>query len=96
VANQKPNSGRGGDRKSVNYLLSLNSAKELAMIVRNAQGKAVRNYSIDGEKQLYLATLPTPPEDTQKVARMPKTEQGAGSRVVAGDSIVMSPAEFSG
>ena len=47
VVNQKPTSGQGGDRKSIGYLLSLNTAKEVDMMERNAQGRAVRNYFID-------------------------------------------------
>lgn len=96
LANQKPTSGRGGDRKSIGYLLSLNTAKEVAMMERNAQGRAVRNYFIDCEKQLYTQLPLASPEKLQKVAKTPKTELGADTRIVAGDSIVMSPARFAG
>ena len=96
LANQTSRSGRGGDRKSIGYLISLNTAKEVAMLERNAQGRAVRNYFIDCEKQLYTQLPPAAPEDPQKVAATPKTKSGADTRVVAGDSIVMSPARFFG
>ena len=96
LANQKATSGRGGDRKSIGYLLSLNTAKEVAMMERNAQGRAVRNYFIDCEKQLYTQLPPTVAEDPPKVAPAPNAESGASTRIVAGDSIVMSPRRFDG
>ncbi|ENC0771368.1 antA/AntB antirepressor family protein [Shigella flexneri] len=43
---------RGGDRRSREYLLSLNMAKELAMVERNEQGRAVRRYFIHCEETL--------------------------------------------
>jgi phage anti-repressor protein len=96
VVNQKPSSGRGGDRKSIGYLLSLNTAKEVAMMERNAQGRAVRNYFIDCEKQLYSRLPAAAPEAPQTVGTNEKPDAGADTRLVAADSIVMSPAEFSG
>ena len=96
VGNQKPTSGRGGDQKSIGYLLSLNTAKEVAMMERNAQGRAVRNYFIDCEKQLYAQIPTAAPEAPQKVASTPTPEPGGDTRLVAGDSIVMSPVRFSG
>lgn len=50
-----PNSGnqtgRGGDRRSVSYHLSLDMAKELAMVERNAEGKRARLYFIACERR---------------------------------------------
>ncbi|CAK9884226.1 MAG: hypothetical protein XXXJIFNMEKO3_00608 [Candidatus Erwinia impunctatus] len=48
-------SKRGGDRRSKYYLLSLNMAKELAMIERNEQGRAVRRYFIQCEEALQVS-----------------------------------------
>ncbi len=45
-------SGRGGDRRSKDYHLTLDMAKELAMIERTPQGKAARQYFIACEKEL--------------------------------------------
>lgn len=53
LANQK---GRGGDRRSIDYLLTLDMAKELAMLERNEVGRAIRRYFIAKEKELRSIT----------------------------------------
>lgn len=49
--------GRGGDRRSKEYALSLNMAKELAMVERNDEGRRARRYFIDCET-LLIAVAP--------------------------------------
>lgn len=51
------NSGRGGNRKAVlEYHITLDMAKELAMVERNEQGRAARRYFIECEKKLNEQT----------------------------------------
>ncbi|MDF7670130.1 antA/AntB antirepressor family protein [Orbaceae bacterium ESL0721] len=50
--NQDGEKRHGGDRKSKDYYLTLNMAKELAMIENNDQGHAIRRYFIRCEEQL--------------------------------------------
>ncbi|MGO2234520.1 MAG: antA/AntB antirepressor family protein [Marinomonas sp.] len=44
---------QGGDRRSMNYFIILDMAKELAMVERNEKGKQARGYFIACEKQLH-------------------------------------------
>ena len=47
-----------GGRPSIEYALSLDMAKELSMVERNAQGKQARQYFIDCEKRLSGSLIP--------------------------------------
>lgn len=49
------NQGRGGHNK-VEYHITLDMAKELAMVERNEQGRAARRYFIECEKKLNEQT----------------------------------------
>ena len=53
------NQTRGGDRRTINYFISLDMAKELSMVERNAKGKEARTYFISCEKQLKAHTPAT-------------------------------------
>ncbi|HBM8157618.1 antA/AntB antirepressor family protein [Acinetobacter baumannii] len=44
--------GRGGNRRGVEYILTLDVAKELSMVENNEQGRAARRYFINCEKAL--------------------------------------------
>lgn len=48
LSNQK----RGGDKRSIEYILSLGCAKELAMIENNTKGREARKYFIACEEKL--------------------------------------------
>ncbi|MBP6572431.1 MAG: antA/AntB antirepressor family protein [Gemmatimonadales bacterium] len=66
-------SGRGGDRRSLDYHLTLDMAKELAMVENNDAGRRIRRYFIALEKQARQAALPAPVDsamDREKRSRM--------------------------
>ena len=69
VFNQK----RGRPEKD--YLISLNMAKELAMVERNEQGRAVRRYFIQCEEELQRSV----PEIAAQYRRQLKARIGAAS-----------------
>ncbi|MGP0902055.1 antA/AntB antirepressor family protein [Serratia sp. CY76391] len=55
-----PNSAKTGGRRRKEYHLTLDTAKELAMVERNEKGRQVRRYFIDCEKQLRRETMEQP------------------------------------
>ncbi|MDK2377290.1 antA/AntB antirepressor family protein [Serratia fonticola] len=68
-------SKRGGDRRSKDYGLSLGMGKELAMVERNEQGRAVRRYFIQCEEALQRSV----PEVAARFRRQLKARIGAAN-----------------
>ena len=48
--------GRGGDTKSVDYIITVDMAKELCMVENNELGRKFRKYFIEAEKKLKEIT----------------------------------------
>lgn len=66
---------RGGDRRSKDTGLSLGMAKEMAMVERNEQGRAVRRYFIQCEEELQRSV----PEIAAQYRRQLKARIGAAN-----------------
>lgn len=61
--NWEAKKGRGGHNK-VEYHITLDMAKELAMVERNEQGRAARRYFIECEKKLHESLIAQSPLPT--------------------------------
>jgi len=55
ISEKSETKGRGGDRRSIGCHLTLDMAKELSMVERNARGKQARQYFIECERRAKQA-----------------------------------------
>jgi len=88
VAQKRATNGRGGDRRSKSYWLTLDAAKHIAMMERSEAGFAARQYFIECEKELgahapeYLApAMKRALARVKKYRKLGKTEEWIATRV---------------
>lgn len=82
--------GRGGDHRSIDYFLTLDMAKELAMVERTARGRQARRYFIECEQQLRRLLQARPATAKTHALPLSRAERQAINRQawaeVAGDA----------
>lgn len=83
--------GRGGDRRSIDYHITLDMAKELSMVEKTEKGRQARRYFIDCEKRAYLTDLSLMmqiADVSAQVARLTDDSSVAGRVLCQGGKVI--------
>jgi anti-repressor protein len=70
-------------RQTTEYVLSLDTAKELAMVEANAKGQQARRYFIDAEKQRRQPSLPAPTSQAELILQLAQQNVASEKRMAA-------------
>lgn len=84
-----------GIKHTIDYIVTIDTAKELAMLVNNEQGRNVRKYFIEVEKQSSLPALPqTYIEALEALTASEKEKLVLSNKIIEKDKVILAVADL--